>query len=264
MKKESVLSVVKGFTAVKTQSIVQRHANRKHGESEMNLHPTSEEIQMHSYDFLDVVNRARQLHGESKVSNTHFLARVMDECDFGDDKIFTIPNAQNKKRMKCVFLNYDEMMLVGMRESKAVRKSVLAKIKELAKPVVQLPDFTNPAEAARAWADEVEKKQFAEQQLALAAPKVEFVDKFVETGTTKTFRETAKILGYPERKMIALLIEQKVLYRQSGSLLPYQKYHAQELFEVKTGEANGHAYTQTRVTAKGVQWIAERYTSDLG
>lgn len=133
-RKESALSVVRGFTAVKTQSIAQRHASRRHGESEMNLAKISNDIKMNSYDFLDVVNRARQLHGESKVSNTHFLARVMDECDFGDDKIFTIPNEQNKKEMKCVFLDYDQMMLVGMRESKAVRKSVLAKIKELAAP----------------------------------------------------------------------------------------------------------------------------------
>lgn len=95
------------------------------------LATTNQPLTMNSYDFLDVVNRARQMNGESKISNTHFLAKVMDECDLGDDKIFTIPNEQNKKPMKCINLDYDQMMLVGMRESKAVRKSVLNKIKEL-------------------------------------------------------------------------------------------------------------------------------------
>ncbi|AUR93080.1 Rha family regulatory protein [Vibrio phage 1.182.O._10N.286.46.E1] len=99
--------------------------------------------------------------------------------------------------------------------------------------------------------------------LELAAPKVAFVDNFVEVGTTKTLRETAKILKYPERKMIALLVEDKVLYRQSGNLLPYQNRHEQGLFDVKTGERNGHAYTQTRVTTKGVEWLAGRYASEL-
>lgn len=101
------------------------------------------------------------------------------------------------------------------------------------------------------------------KQLELAAPKVAFVDKFVEVGTTKTLRETAKILNYPERKMIALMIEDKVLYRQSGNLLPYQSRHDAGLFEVKTGERNGHAYTQTRVTTKGLEWLGQRYASDL-
>lgn len=101
------------------------------------------------------------------------------------------------------------------------------------------------------------------KQLELAAPKVAFVDNFVETGTTKTLRETAKILNYPERMMISVLIEDKVLYRQSGNLLPYQKYHEQKLFEVKTGERSGYAYTQTRITTRGLAWLSQRYASEL-
>ena len=38
------------------------------------------------------------------------------------------------RKRHVVNLSYDEMMLVGMRESKAVRKSVLAKLKELSQP----------------------------------------------------------------------------------------------------------------------------------
>ncbi len=46
-----------------------------------------------------------------------------------------------------------------------------------------LPDFTNPAEAARAWASEFEQKQIAQEQLALAAPKVAHYDAVVERST---------------------------------------------------------------------------------
>lgn len=102
------------------------------------------------------------------------------------------------------------------------------------------------------------------KQLELAAPKVAFVDNYVETGTTKTLREVAKILKFPERKMITKLIEDKVLYRQSGNLLPYQAKHEMGLFDVKTGENGGYAFTQTRVTTKGIEWIANRYSSELG
>ncbi len=96
------------------------------------------------------------------------------------------------------------------------------------------------------------------------APKVAFVDHYVEVGTTKTFREVAKILNMPERAMINRLIEDKFLYRQSGNLLPYQSAQSRDLFAVKTGTAeHGHNFTQTRVTGKGIEFIASRYASEL-
>ena len=56
-----------------------------------------------------------------------------------------------------------------------------------------------------------------------------------------------------------------MLFRQSANLLPYQDKQAKQLFVVKTGTAeHGHNFTQTRVTAKGIEWIAQRYASDLG
>ncbi|MCT8526785.1 phage antirepressor KilAC domain-containing protein, partial [Glaesserella parasuis] len=60
-------------------------------------------------------------------------------------------------------------------------------------------------------------------------------------------------------------LRDRVLYRQSGNLLPYQTVHSKELFTVKTGTAeHGHNFTQTRVTGKGIEWIAQRYASELG
>ncbi|HHF3634494.1 TPA: phage antirepressor KilAC domain-containing protein, partial [Haemophilus influenzae] len=79
------------------------------------------------------------------------------------------------------------------------------------------------------------------------APKVAFVDHYVEVGTSKSFRETAKILKISERALVNRLVEDKYLYRQSGVLLPYQSAHTKDLFTVKTGTAeHGHNYTQTR------------------
>ena len=86
------------------------------------------------------------------------------------------------------------------------------------------------------------------------APKVAFVDHYVEVGTRKSFRETAKILKIPERALVNRLVEDKYLYRQSGVLLPYQSAHTKDLFTVKTGTAeHGHNYTQTRITSKGIE-----------
>lgn len=137
-------------------------------------------------------------------------------------------------------------------------------IKNQQKPTALLPDFTNPAESARAWAEQYESRQLAEQKLIAAQPKVAFVDHYVDVGTSKSLREVAKILKMPERAMIARLIEDKLLYRQSNNLLPHQSAHARDLFTVKTGTAeHGHNFTQTRVTSKGIEFIASRYASEL-
>ena len=86
------------------------------------------------------------------------------------------------------------------------------------------------------------------------APKVAFVDHYVEVGTSKSFRETAKILKIPERALVNRLEEDKYLYRQSGVLLPYQSAHTKDLFTVKTGTAeHHHNYPLTRVTSKGIE-----------
>lgn len=42
-----------------------------------------------------------------------------------------------------------------------------------------LPDFSNPAAAARAWADEYEQKLIAQEKLSIAAPKAEVYDRIV-------------------------------------------------------------------------------------
>ncbi len=112
-------------------------------------------------------------------------------------------------------------------------------------------------------ASEKEKQALALENKAMK-PKADFVDLYVDIGTTKSLRETAKILNMPEKAMIAALERDKALYRQAGNLIPYSDKQSRGLFTVKTGTAeHGHNFTQTRVTSKGIQWIAQRYASEL-
>lgn len=129
----------------------------------------------------------------------------------------------------------------------------------------QMPQIPQTlSEALRLAADQAEQIERQNLLLEQQRPKVEFVQRYVEAGTTKSLRETAKILRVPERAMIDCLVGDVVLFRQSGNLLPYQKYHAKGLFDVKTGTTeHGHNYTQTRVTSKGIEYIASRYASEL-
>ena len=166
-----------------------------------------------------------------------------------------------------ILLPKREVMILVSGYRIDLRAKIIDRLEELEnqqKKTALLPDFINPAESARAWAEEYEKRQIAEQQAALMKPKADFVDLYVDIGTTKSLRETAKILNMPEKAMIAALERDKALYRQSGNLIPYSDKQSRGLFTVKTGTAeHGHNFTQTRVTSKGIQWIAQRYASEL-
>lgn len=123
---------------------------------------------------------------------------------------------------------------------------------------LSLPDFTNPAAAARAWADEVEAKQAAVLQLEQARPAVRFVEKYVDSTGLKSFREVCKTLQANESRFREFLVDTKVMYRLSGAWVPYQNHIDAGRLMVKAGvsERNGHAFSDVRFTPKGVNWIA--------
>ena len=96
-------------------------------------------------------------------------------------------------------------------------------------------------------------------ELALAAPKVAFVDRYVAaTSGEKGFREVCKLLGANELEFSEFLARAKIMYRLAGKMTPHAEHLAAGRFKVKTGTAprNEHAYAQAKFTPKGVEWIA--------
>ena len=156
-----------------------------------------------------------------------------------------------------------ETLLTGY--SAVLRRKVIARWRELESTtkVLQLPDFTNPAESARAWALEYEEKTKAQHALALAAPKVAFVDNYVsaETGSLG-LRQVCKLLSAKQNEFTAFLIARQVMYRTTpkSPLQPRAEHMHSGRFEAKTGiaehEESAHAFVQYKFTAKGVEWIA--------
>lgn len=87
---------------------------------------------------------------------------------------------------------HTDCLLTGY--SAAMRMAVIKRWRELESQVaVALPDFTNPAAAARAWADQVEQKQVAEQarllltvEVKAQATKIEHLENLFKEGMTPT------------------------------------------------------------------------------
>ncbi|MEB0951620.1 phage antirepressor KilAC domain-containing protein [Citrobacter sedlakii] len=212
-----------------------------------------EEVSMSSLDFLNnIINPSRIAAGEKPVRPSDFHARVNDEIDEElNYENFVVGRTGHKSHY--TMLNMEQMTLVGMRESKSVRRSVLAKLKVMHGP--QIPQ-TLP-EALRLAADLAEQKAVLENKLAIAAPKAEFVDHYVEASGLIGFREAAKLLKVKESYFRLFLLDHGIMYRLAGKMTPYAQHLDAGRFTVKTGEAgNGHAFTQVKFTPKGIQWIA--------
>ncbi|EMI3953015.1 phage antirepressor KilAC domain-containing protein [Enterobacter hormaechei] len=113
------------------------------------------------------------------------------------------------------------------------------------------------SEALRLAAELEEQKQMLTDQLAIAAPKAEFVDRYVVATGSMTFRQVAKLLNAKEPEFRLFLLDNHIMYRLNGTLTPYHQHIEAERFEVKTGTTNAsnYAFSQARFTAKGVKWI---------
>lgn len=97
----------------------------------------------------------------------------------------------------------------------------------------------------------------AEAQLAIAAPKAEFVDRYVDATGTYGFRQVAKMLSVKENWFSDFLIEKAIMYRLSGRLTAHSGHIDAGRFVARAGVAkNDHSYTECRFTAKGVEWVA--------
>ncbi|WP_448869172.1 phage antirepressor KilAC domain-containing protein [Delftia acidovorans] len=114
------------------------------------------------------------------------------------------------------------------------------------------------SQALRLAAEQAEQIEQQQAALALAAPKAEYVDRYVAANGAKGFRQVAKLLGANEHEFRAWLQDEKIMYRLGGEWTAHQCHIDAGRFVVKTGVAhvNDHAFNATKFTPKGVNWVA--------
>lgn len=137
----------------------------------MNLLTTNQPL-ISTFNLWEKLNQFRVEEGSRPIRHDDFLARVIDEID--DLPLCeNFAHPQNKQLMRYYNLNADQSLLVGMRESKVVRKKVLAWIKELTKPKVPQTKLE--------W---IEFALEQEKQLELKTKKVEQLESLFHNGGT--------------------------------------------------------------------------------
>lgn len=231
---------------------------------------TSSNDKISTIDFRNVINDLRAKEGEAEVRNNRFVDKVVDELDLDMSVALLWQPPQGGTPQVYFMLTEEEALQVGMRESKAVRKGVVAWVNARKQPQFQLPDFTNPAEAAIAWADQWKKRELAEQSVLRLeekinqdAPKLEVYEAIAEADSGIRITEFARVLSdknsIGRNKLYSTLREWKILDRNN---VPYQRCIEAEWFYVverpwKNGELSGINF-QVFITGKGQKYIINR------
>lgn len=167
----------------------------------------------------------------------------------------------------------------GKRLNRWIHGEVLPSIRKTGSYSLQaqLPNFNDPVEAARAWADAKEQAITAEalalehqKKIEEDAPKVGFYEDVGDAKNLLTMGNAIKNMNIPSgnggylgrNKAFELLRGMKIL--QSSTAYwnqPYQQYINQGYFVVKgITLPNGIYKTTTYVTGKGFRWIHKKLT----
>ena len=117
------------------------------------------------------------------------------------------------------------------------------------------------AAALRELADQVERAEAAEQQLAIAAPKAEAYEAFLDSDGYLSLQDAAKILLWGPNKMIEKLRELRVLQSSANARnVPYQRY--MRYFTVIAGTYERHGVVQvtrtTKVRPEGLDFLRRK------
>lgn len=122
-------------------------------------------------------------------------------------------HAQNGQQYIEYISDKRDSLVIVARLSPEFMAAVIDRWQELeqqvsaSQPVIAMPDFTNPAEAARAFADQYEAKQIAQEQLALAQPKVNFYNTVAASNSLMTVSDVAKKMDMSAQALNVRLIE---------------------------------------------------------
>lgn len=217
-----------------------------------------------SLELVKEINLFREQEGNrSELLHKDLLKIIRDEFseEINEGKISPVEYMDAKGENRPMFvLTLSQSKQVLVRESKFVRKAVIAYIEKLENAIndhFKVP--TTFAEALRLAAEQQEKIEQQQKVVELQRPKAEFYDDVVDSKDAIDMQAVAKTLnvGIERNKLFEFLRNQKVLMQNN---IPYQSYVDLGWFRViesKYNKPNGdvHINLKTVVLQKGLDGI---------
>jgi len=204
---------------------------------------------------------ARELHSflESKYRFSDWIKSRIDKYSFteGEDffkvseKIDTSGGLQNATSY---FISIDMAKELSMVENngrgREARQYFIACENNL-KNRTAIPDFNNPAIAARAWADEYENRQIAEN---MVKEKTEFIDDLIKERlfTVKQMADYFSFQDLGQNKLFKLLRDRKILTEYNT---PYRNHIEAGHCSIRAIKRGDKSFDQAVFTAKGFEYV---------
>ena len=147
------------------------------------------------------------------------ISRLMDSGAISGYAATPYTHEQNQQTYFEYFVSKRDSYVIVAQMSPAFTAALVDRWQELESQLstnaLQLPNFNDPVEAARAWADEKEKTIKQEKQLLLAAPKVKFVDNFTCRDALQNATQVAQTMSMSAVKLNRALDEIGGIYNKS-------------------------------------------------
>ena len=182
-----------------------------------------------------------------------------------------LPQGGFAKATEVAWLNEDQttLLFTFLKNTEIARKLKIRLVKafrEAREEVARLqqspalPDFTNPAIAARAWAEQYEKNQALQAQILLEAPKVQAAEDFLKSDGDHIIRKVAKALGVGVRFLYDWLRQKKIITKFNE---PYAEFVTRGYLRPCPSYHEGHDGTRkcdltTHITNEGIFYIWNR------
>lgn len=176
------------------------------------------------------------------------------------DTLYT--NEQNGQQYREYLLTKEQSIDLVTGYNRELRIAINRRWQELeSSQSLALPNFTDPAAAAEAWAKEYREKQALAIELKAAEPKINHYDKVVERKNLLNATQVGEKLDGMSAIILNRHLTELGVYNKSvkrGKV--FSTWFIQKGYgEMKQSEAG---YDQALFTQKGQAWIVEQLTSE--
>lgn len=219
-----------------------------------------------SLELVELINQFRAQEGsKSNLLHKTFLDVIRDEFseEINEQKILPVKYLDKKGEERPMFiLDLKQSRQVLVRESRQVRKAVIAYIDELERQLsLHAPKTLKEAlilaleqqERLEALALE---NAIKDQQIAELKPKADYMDMILKNKSLLTITQIAKDYGMSGNAMNKILRQLGVQYKQSGQWFLYSKYHhlgytSSETVDIVRSDGKRDVKMNTKWTLKG-------------
>jgi anti-repressor protein len=214
---------------------------------------------------------ARQLHAAMAVGRdfSNWVRDQVSRFDLVQGRDFEVfagggENPQGGRPAIDYALSINAAKLIALSQNSAAAKAARAAL-------VKIEEQWNSPTAVMARAlvmahADIERRRHGEQDLLAEVvelrPKAEALDAIAESAGDLSLQDVGRHLGLPPNKTLWQMEEDGLLFRGShGTLTPHAEWIGAGYFRyvVTKPDDTGRSFGQTKVTKRGLVWLAQRY-----